>query len=375
MTNSGSITVDDNALLLLNGGDTVTGAGSITVDSGGMLSLSGADTISGVTLTVESGGEVTIASGASVTFDNVVVTDDATSQTPPGIDVASGAVLTLQDSTSISGSGTGTLAVEAGAQLLIATPSGATLNGIIVDDDGTGSSAGAGGAGIYVSGAVLTLDGGTQIEGGAAAAGTLQIDRAGQLKITGAATLDSVTVTDGNLGGAGIDVSGAVLTLDDGTLISGGTLTVESASGSQLLVTAGPGSASDGATAGGATLDAVSVADNSTSTANPGIEVASGAVLTLDGGTAITGVPGATMTLAGILEVDNGSDSISNVTVTDVGTNTNPAQLVVSGGTLTLNNDLFNGGAIEIPSMLVRRLFSIAPISPMQFSIPRPVAP
>ena len=348
VTNSGSITVDDNALLLLNGGDTVTGAGSITVDSGGMLSLSGADTISGVTLTVESGGEVTIASGASVTFDNVVVTDDATSQTPPGIDVASGAVLTLQDSTSISGSGTGTLAVEAGAQLLIATPSGATLNGIIVDDDGTGSSAGAGGAGIYVSGAVLTLDGGTQIEGGAAAAGTLQIDRAGQLKITGAATLDSVTVTDGNLGGAGIDVSGAVLTLDDGTLISGGTLTVESASGSQLLVTAGPGSASDGATAGGATLDAVSVADNSTSTANPGIEVASGAVLTLDGGTAITGVPGATMTLAGILEVDNGSDSISNVTVTDVGTNTNPAQLVVSGGTLTLNNDLFNGGAIEI---------------------------
>ena len=142
----------------------------------------------------------------------------------------------------------------------------------------------------------------------------------------------------------GIDVSGAVLTLDDETLISGGTLTVESTSGSELSITAGPGSTSDGATAGGATLDAVSVADRSTSTATPGIDVASGAVLTLDAGTAITGVSGATMTLAGTLEVDNGSDLISNVTVTDVGT----AQLVVSGGTLTLTNDLFSGGMIDI---------------------------
>ena len=297
--------MDKNALLLLNGGDTVTGGGLITVDSGGTLNLTGIDTISGGTLTVENGGEVAVTSGASVTFDDVAVTDDTTSLTAPGIDVASGAVLTLQDGTSISGSGTGTLAVELGAQLFITTPSGVTLNGIIVDDDGTGSGAGAGGAGIYVSGAVLTLKGGTQIEGGAAAAGTLQIDSAGELKVTGAATLDSVTVTDGNLGGSmpGIDVSGAVLTLDDETLISGGTLTVESASGSQLLITAGPGNASDGATAGGATLDAVSVADNSTSTATPGIDVASGAVLTLDAGTAITGVSGATMTLAGTLAI------------------------------------------------------------------------
>ena len=88
----------------------------------------------------------------------------------------------------------------------------------------------------------------------------------------------------------------------------------------------------------------MSVADRSTSTATPGIDVALGAVLTLDAGTAITGVSGATMTLAGKLEVDNGSDSISNVTVTDVGT----AQLVVSGGTLTLTNDLFSGGVIDI---------------------------
>ncbi len=343
-SNSGSVTLNSGSTLTLTDETVTNTSGIVTVDSGGTLNLTGIDTISGGTLTVENGGEVAITSGASVTFDDVAVTDDTTSLTAPGIDVASGAVLTLQDGTSISGSGTGTLAVEFGAQLFITTPSGVTLNGIIIDDDGTGS--GAGGAGIYVSGAVLTLEGGTQIEGGASAAGTLQIDSAGELKVTGAATLDSVTVTDGNLGGVipGIDVSGAVLTLDDQTLISGGTLTVESTSGSQLLITAGPGSASDGATAGGATLDAVSVADRSTSTATPGINVASGAILTLDGGTPITGVSGATMTLAGTLEVDNGSDSISNVTVTDVGT----AQLVVSGGTLTLTNDLFSGGVIDI---------------------------
>ena len=40
-------------------------------------------------------------------------------------------------------------------------------------------------AGIYVSGAVLTLKGGTQIEGGAAAAGTLQIDSTGELESHG----------------------------------------------------------------------------------------------------------------------------------------------------------------------------------------------
>ena len=130
---------------------------------------------------------------------------------------------------------------------------------------------------------------------------------------------------------------------------------MESTSGSQLLITAGPGSASDGATAGGATLDAVSVADNSTSTATPGIDVASGAVLHLEGGTTITGVSGATMTLAGTLESDSDSNTISNLTVTDIGTSGDPSQLTVVSGTLTLSNDTFtfptgdpSDGVIEI---------------------------
>ncbi len=353
-TNDGELLVTSGATLTLLT-DQISNAGTIIVDAGGTLNLTGTDTISGGTLTVESGGEVAITSGANVTFDNVVVTDDTTSLTAPGIDVASGGLLTLQDGTSISGSGTGTLAVEVGAQLLITTPSGATLNGIIVDDDGTGSGTGAGGAGIYVASGVLTLDGGTQIQGGGPFAdrGTLTITSSGELQIIGAgAALDGVNVTDSNTSD-GIDVSGAILTLNDSTSISGGTLTVESTTGSELQITAGTGA--DGATPGGATLDAVSVADNSTSTVTPGIDVASGAVLHLEGGTTITGVSGATMTLAGTLESDSDSNTISNLTVTDIGTSGDPSQLTVVSGTLTLSNDTFtfptgdpSDGVIEI---------------------------
>ena len=78
----------------------------------------------------------------------------------------------------------------------------------------------------------------------------MTVGSGGELLVaSGGATLDGVAV--GN-GGNGIDVSGAVLTLDDSTSISGGTLTVESTAGSELQITAGTGA--DGATAGGATL-------------------------------------------------------------------------------------------------------------------------
>ena len=53
----------------------------------------------------------------------------------------------------------------------------------------------------------------------------------------------------------------------------------------QLAITAG--TSADGATAGGATLDGIIVTDNNIT--NAGIDVASGAMLTLDGGTQING--------------------------------------------------------------------------------------
>ena len=312
--------------------------------------------ISGGTLTIEStaGSELQITAGTGAdgatpggaTLDGVSVTD---SNATEGIDVTSGAILTLDGGTVISG---GTLTVDLGGVLEVTNATGATLDDVIVDDDGTGTGAN---AGIDVASGVLTLDGGTQIQGGGPFAdrGTLTVASSGELQITGTgAALDGVNVTDLNPGttNSGIDVSGAILTLNDSTSISGGTLTIESTAGSELQITAGTGA--DGATPGGATLDDVSVTD---SNATEGIDVTSGAILTLDGGTTITGVSGATMTLAGTLESDSDSNTISNLTVTDIGTSLNAGQLTVVSGTLTLSNDTFtfptgdpSDGVIEI---------------------------
>src|SRR5262249_59689009 len=131
--------------------------------SGSTLTVASAP---GSQLAVTAGGSTDGASAGGATLDHVSVTDSNAT----GIDVISG-VLTLDDGSSIAGGGG--LAVESGGQLVV-TSGGATLNNISVDDDATGTGAS---AGIYVSGAVLTLSG-TQILGGAAAAGTLTIDGA-----------------------------------------------------------------------------------------------------------------------------------------------------------------------------------------------------
>ena len=325
--------IDVVTTLTLNDGTQINGGGTgtLAVESTGQLEI-----------TVGDGADGATAGGA--TLDGVIVTDNATgSDSSAGIDM-SGAVLTLDGGTQINGGGTGTLTIESasGSQLQITTAAGAALDGVVVDDNNTGTGTN---AGIYVAPlGILTLDGGTQIQGGPVAArGTLTIASTGELQVTGPATLDGVDVSDLNTTTAGIDVSGAILTLNDSTSISGGMLTVESTTGSELQMTAGTGA--DGATKGGATLDDVKVTDNN---AIDGIDVATGAVLTLNGGTQILGGGSGTMTIAGMLEIDSGSNEISNVIVTDVGTVSQPSQLIVSGGVLTLDGDSFSGGVIEI---------------------------
>src|SRR5262249_56050988 len=124
--------------------------------------------------------------GAKLTNLNPTTTDGSA-----GIEVSGGAPLTLDDATTIT---SGTLAVESTAQLLIAT-GGATLNDVIVDDDGIGAGSA---AGIEVSAGILTLNSATQIQGGGS--GTVNIDATGQLVIaTGGATLDGVKLTDNNI--------------------------------------------------------------------------------------------------------------------------------------------------------------------------------
>ena len=304
LDNSGVVEVTLGASKLQ--GVSVTDHNLVDVLSGAVLTLDSGTQIQGGgtgKLTVENGAQIVITASTGATLDGVEVTDKNISPTAPGIDptapgidVSSGA-LTLDDGTKIIGGGPGpdlgTLAVESGGQLLITTASGATLDGMLVDDDNTNTST----PGIDVaSGAVLTLDDGTQIWGGgpldeSGGNGTLTIESGGELSITSTngATLDGLLVLDKTTATAtpGIDVaSGAKLELNDGTVISGGILsggtvvsgtlgTLNLESGSTLLID--PGSGADGATSGAATLEGLNVTDLGTT-----LEVTSGATLTLD---------------------------------------------------------------------------------------------
>ena len=268
----------DGALDITGSGATLDGiivtddniTDGIDVAAGATLTLDGGTEINGGapgTLMVEASGALDIT-GSGATLGGIIVTDDNTTD---GIRVASGATLTLDGGTlvggtQINGSGTGTLTVESGGELSI-TDNGATLDGVIVTDDNTSD-------GIDVAaGAMLTLDGGTRING--SGTGTLTVESGGELSIIGSgATLDGVIVTDDNTSD-GIVVA-TTLKLDDVTQINGsgtGTLTVET--GGELSITGF-----------GATLDGVIVTDDNTT---DGIDVASGAILTLDGGTQING--------------------------------------------------------------------------------------
>ena len=159
--------------------------------------------------------------------------------------------------------------------------------------------------------------------------------------VSGAATLDGVAVTNG---GSGIDVSGAVLTLDDNTVISGSTLTVESTAGSQLLITTGGGT--DGASADDVPVTAVAVTG---ADASAGIYV-SGGVLTLDGGTALNGSGSGTLTIAStsgsqlkITNTDGSGATLNGVVVDDDNTGSGVnAGIYVASGVLTLKGNSQN---------------------------------
>ena len=265
----------------------------------------------------------------------------------------------FQDQSSVSNTKTGTIEVSGGtlnvqvdvanSGLLVIDPNskvtlnGATVTGGTVTNDGIIDLIGAGalkdgslgnfnqvnvsGSGnaldgetvsnigtIYVTG-VLTLDLGTTIIGGTLAnLGTVKIEA------TSGATLDGVNVENGS-GDIQVDnvlsLNASTLIVDDGTTISGGTVTIGSVGNFEVM------------TALGATLDNVSISNSGI------VQVDTGSKLNLNG----TTISGGTIADNGTIET-TGDSTINGAAV-------NGGQVTVDASTqLTLDNVTVTGTTI-----------------------------
>ena len=142
-------------------------------DSGAILTLNDDAAITGGTLTIGTHGAVDVETGVDgtghgATLHGVNVIDNG------DINLDSGAILTLDDGTKITGTATGTLTIAAGDTVDVEHGSselnhGAVFDGLTVNDNG-----GALDIGDVNSGAILTLEDGTTITGGGT--GTLTIN-------------------------------------------------------------------------------------------------------------------------------------------------------------------------------------------------------
>jgi fibronectin-binding autotransporter adhesin len=276
----GTIQVDSGATLKLNGaaidGGTIN---DFRLDSSGStvagdINITGSSTISNAHL---NNGTVTIASGQTLKLTGDTVTGTNF------VDNAFGAVILIDGTVTLD-----EVTITGG----LITNSGATLT---IDANQT-----------------LTLQGGASLVGGTLSNfGTLDIES------SSGATLDGVTV----IGSGSIEVdviapsATPTLVLDDGTTITGGTLTV------------GPLGTLAVQTAGGATLNGVDVTNEKS------IEVFAGSVLILDQATTVDNSTGA-MAIDGTAMLTLNDASISGGTVTNNGTLTFDGKAALKGGTL-----------------------------------------
>ena len=325
----------------------VTTAATLLLDDGTSIA-NGAMTIgTGSTLDVEvgnirGGGD---AFNADAILDGVIVTNSGTIEIDQQDD---GAVLTLDDGTIIHG---GALTVGDSGTLDIETGSGgssnpdATLDGVTVTAADSSSAIQIGGS--SSTGVRLLLDGGTVISNGTLTIGssnTLDIE-AGTHGLVHGATLDGVSVTDNGALDIGDVTSGAILTLDDGTTVTGGgtgTLTINSAN--TLDIEAGANGLVHGAT-----LDGVNVTDHGALDLG---DVTSGAFLSLDDGTTVSGGGTGTLTIGSgdTLEIDQGGATLDDVSVSNSGT-IQVGSAVTDDPTLTLDGSTsITGGKLTVES-------------------------
>ena len=218
---SSAVTLDNVNVTAYAGSTEGIEVGATTAE--GTLLLDGGSTMTGGTLAIGSAsgtGLVDVESAGGAILEGVIVTDYATAD---GIEVGqtSTAALTLDQGTTMSG---GTLTI--GSALFNGTvdvegPIGATLDGVAVTM--------AGGSKITVDpvAGTLTVDDGTSISGGAmtiGSLGTLDVE-AGSINGNGA-TFSGVVVTNHNAIDVGTtDPAATTLTLGGGTTVTGSSLT------------------------------------------------------------------------------------------------------------------------------------------------------
>ncbi len=349
-TASGAIlSVDASDTLRLSGvtinGGTIDDGTATTLATSGKIEISGSSTISGASL---NHGGVTIDANQTLMLDNDTVTGTTFT------DTASGALIQVDDGTTL-------------------TLSGVTIDGGTVNDgtaDGTGSPAVFGSIDVTgsskIDGHAALNNGGVTIESGVTLTldniavfattltdkGTIVLDDT--VKLTGGATLQGASISVlGSITNSGtLEVAGATELLDD---------TLTNAAGSIIQVDALQTLTLSGAEIIGGTINDTGTIDvtgsskiDSNATLNNGaVTIESGKILTLDK-VAVTGtsieVDGAVNTLVGQLIAQDGTTISGSHLTIDAGDQMVLNSATITGGTITDNgkidvtgNSLING--------------------------------
>ena len=310
------------------------GPSALDIDSkldnyGQVIAEFGGSVVDDANVVNEAGGRIEALDGGTVTLDGSKIVNDGSGEcAPAGLIMADG-----RDS-----------------EVLIKSPT--------VDNDGK-IEATNGGVVDIVDAKIYNEDGRIDADGWGSAVvlagsdvldGGVSLDHHGALNVTGDSTLDNVDVSDST--GANIDIEhGAVLTLDDGTIISGhGKLTIEH--GGTLAI-----ESSDGAT-----LDGVDVVNHGTIKVDAPVD-ADTVPLILDGGMEIAGGQ-LLIGSEGLVHVEDSGATFDGLTVDvsaggEIEVGSPPPQThslfesdVTSGSTLTLltldDDAIISGGTLAI---------------------------
>jgi len=344
------ITTSGKTLTLSNAaGDALTLSGDIS--GGGNLVKTGAGT-----LTLSSTSNSSAAATLTVTAGTVSVSSD--SQLVGGSLTLNGGTLNLNNAGTVDNA----IALDSGNGTISVTNGAATLSGNIT---GTGSLTKTGGQLLTLSG-TNTYSGGTTVRGAAGlsitdgsniGSGTLTLEA--DLTITSSTTISNAialnaaaTITNANA----VSLSGVLSGSSDLTKAGAGTLTLGGTNTHSGAVTV---------SAGGLRVEGGSSIGDSSA-----VTVASGATLTLNGGSETIGslagagsvVLGYGLTLGGdntnttfsgvISGTNNGINKTGTGTLTLSGTNTYTGSTTVSAGGLTLHtgNNLSDSSAVTVAS-------------------------